>query len=135
MVGCTRGMLLCLDREQRMAYILGAVLELSSDEAADVCGISPAAFRKRLQRARERIQQFMQRHCGLLDPDNACRFRRRIGAAVHPGRVDPEGLPFAQRVNALKLDMERSRTPARSSAASELRTPPELVDAVMRAVA
>ena len=27
MVGCTQGMLLCLDREQRMAYILGAVLD------------------------------------------------------------------------------------------------------------
>jgi len=105
--GCTQGMLLCLDREHRIAYVLGAVLELSSDEAADVCGISPAAFRKRLQRARERIQQFMQGHCGLLDPDNSCRCRRRIGAAIERERVDPDNLLFAQRVSALKLEMER----------------------------
>ena len=30
MVGCTQGMLLCLDREHRVAYILGDVLELTS---------------------------------------------------------------------------------------------------------
>ena len=75
-------MLLCLDREHRMAYILGEVLELSSDQAAELCGIAPGAFRKRLQRARERIQRFMEGHCGLLDPANPCRCRRRIGAAI-----------------------------------------------------
>jgi DNA-directed RNA polymerase specialized sigma24 family protein len=42
-----------------MAYILGDVLELTSDEAADVCGTASAAFRKRLHRARARIQHFM----------------------------------------------------------------------------
>jgi RNA polymerase sigma factor (sigma-70 family) len=134
-VGCTQGMLLCLDREHRMAYILGAVLELSSQQAADVCGISPAAFRKRLQRARERIQQFMQDHCGLLDPANPCR-RRRIGAAIQRERVDPDNLLFAQRVSALKLEMERfTGAGAIFRSHPELRTPPELVDAVMRAVA
>jgi DNA-directed RNA polymerase specialized sigma24 family protein len=68
MVGCTQAMLLCLDREHRIAYVLGDGLELNSGEAANICEISPAAFRKRLQRARERIQAFMQAHCGLLDP-------------------------------------------------------------------
>jgi RNA polymerase sigma factor (sigma-70 family) len=136
MVGCTHGMLLCLDREHRMAYVLGDVLELSSDEAADVCGISPAAFRKRLQRARERIQQFMQDHCGLLDPANPCRCRRRIGAAIQRGRVDPDDLLFVRRVSALKFEMERfTDAGAIFRSHPELRTPPELVDAVMRAVA
>jgi RNA polymerase sigma factor (sigma-70 family) len=136
MVGCTQGMLLCLDREHRVAYVLGEVLGFSSDEAADVCGIAPAAFRKRLQRARERIQQFMQGHCGLLDPSNACRCRRRVGAAIERGRVDPGDLLFAQRVDALKLDMERfTDAGAIFRSHPELRTPHELVDAVLRAVA
>jgi RNA polymerase sigma factor (sigma-70 family) len=135
MIGCTQGMLLCLDREHRMAYILGEVLEFTSDEAADVCGIAPAAFRKRLQRARERIQKFMQGHCGLLDPSNPCRCRRRVGAAIQRGRVDPEDLLFVDRVDVLKVEMERF-TDARAIFRShpELRTPPELVDAVLRAV-
>jgi RNA polymerase sigma factor (sigma-70 family) len=135
MVGCTQGMLLCLDREHRMAYILGDVLELTSDEAAELCGTTPAAFRKRLQRARERIQHFMQGHCGLLDPANRCRCRRRVGAAIQRERVDPEDLLFAQRVDALKLDMQRfTDAGAIFRSHPKLRTPPELLDAVLRAV-
>jgi RNA polymerase sigma factor (sigma-70 family) len=136
MVGCTQGMLLCLDREHRAAYVLGEVLGFSSDEAADVCGIAPAAFRKRLQRSRDRIQRFMQGHCGLLDARNACRCRRRVGAAIKRGRVDPEDLLFAQRVDALKLDMEHfTDAGAIFRSHPEMRTPHELVDAVLRAVA
>jgi RNA polymerase sigma factor (sigma-70 family) len=136
MVGCTQAMLLCLDREHRMAYILGEVLEFASDEAAAVCEVTPAAFRKRLQRARERIQQFMEGHCGLVDPSNRCRCRRRIGAAIRHGRLDPADLLFARRVDSLKLEMQRfTDAGAVFRSHPELRTPPELVDAVLRAVA
>jgi len=135
MVGCTQGMLLCLDREHRMAYILGDVLGLTSDEAAAICDITPAAFRKRLQRARERIQHFMEGHCGLLDHANPCRCRSRVGAAIGHGRVDPENLLFARRVDALNLDMQRfTDAGAIFRSHPELRTPPALVDAVLRAV-
>jgi RNA polymerase sigma factor (sigma-70 family) len=135
MIGCTQGMLLCLDREHRMAYILGDVLGLTSDHAAELCQIAPAAFRKRLQRARERIQHFVQGHCGLLDARNHCRCRRRVGAAIRRGRIDPENLLFARRVDALKLDMQRfTDAGAIFRSHPELRTPPALVDAVLRAV-
>lgn len=135
MVGCTQAMLLCLDREQRIAYVLGDVLELHSEEAATICEISPAAFRKRLQRARERIQQFMQGNCGLLDPANPCRCRRRIGAAIQHGRLEPDDLLFAPKVAALKLDMQRfTDAGAIFRSHRELPTPPQLVDAVLRAV-
>jgi RNA polymerase sigma factor (sigma-70 family) len=49
---CTQGMLLCLDRPHRLAYILGEILELSGEDAAAVLEITPAAYRKRLSRAR-----------------------------------------------------------------------------------
>jgi RNA polymerase sigma factor (sigma-70 family) len=135
MIGCTQGMLLCLDREHRMAYILGDVLELTSEQAAELCQIAPAAFRKRLQRSRQRIQHFMKGHCGLLDPANTCRCRRRVGAAIQAERVDPQDLLFANRVDTLKLDMQRfTDAAAIFRSHPELRTPPELVDAVLRAV-
>lgn len=123
MVGCTQAMLLCLDREHRIAYVLGDGLELNSGEAANICEISPAAFRKRLQRARERIQAFMQAHCGLLDPANPCRCRRRIGAAIGHDRLDPAILLFARQVDALKLDMQRFTD------AGDLPQPPRPADA------
>ena len=116
MVGCTQGMLLCLDREHRVAYVLGEVLQLPSDEAAAICEITPPAFRKRLQRARERLQRFMEGHCGVLDPSNPCRCRRRIGAAIGRGRVDPEELLFVERVTPSSSRCSASPMPARSSA-------------------
>jgi Sigma-70, region 4 len=136
MVGCTQAMLLCLDREHRMAYVLGDVLGFSSAEGAELCDVAPAAFRKRLQRARERLQEFMAGHCGLIDSANPCRCRRRIGAAIARGRVDPDGLLFARRVEALKHDMERfTDAGAIFRSHPELRAAPRLVEAVMRAVA
>lgn len=94
-IGCTQAMLLCLDRPHRLAYILGEILELESREAAKVIGISPAAFRKRLSRARAEVVSFMQRKCGLVNMRNACRCRRRVSQAIKLGRINPEHLLFA----------------------------------------
>lgn len=79
-IGCTQGMLLALDRDQRLAYLLDVVFGLGSDQAAEVVGITAAAFRKRLSRARERLAGFMQGTCGLVDPDRACRCERQVPA-------------------------------------------------------
>jgi hypothetical protein len=49
-IGCTQGMLLCLDRDHRLAYILWAIFEVTSEEGSDILNITPAAFRKRLSR-------------------------------------------------------------------------------------
>jgi RNA polymerase sigma factor (sigma-70 family) len=99
-IGCTQAMLLCLDRDERIAYILGDVFELRSDDAGQVIGIEPAAFRKRLSRARERVRQFMRGHCGLVSADVACSCSRRVQPAVRRGRVDPAHLLFAGRGDA-----------------------------------
>jgi RNA polymerase sigma factor (sigma-70 family) len=94
-IGCTQAMLLCLDRPHRLAYILGEILELEGSEAAEVMEISPQAFRKRLSRARAEIVSFMQRKCGLVNPQSGCRCRRRVNRAIQLGRVDPRHLLFA----------------------------------------
>lgn len=94
-VGCTLAMLTCLDRPHRLAYVLGEILELDHGEAARVLGIARAAFRKRLSRARAAVFAFTSRHCGLVEPANACRCRRRVAAALETGRVDPARLAFA----------------------------------------
>src|SRR6185437_17097941 len=72
-IGCTSAMLLALDREHRVAYIVGDVFELRSDDAAYLLDIEPAAFRKRLSRARMRLRAFMQQHCGLIEGRASCR--------------------------------------------------------------
>jgi RNA polymerase sigma factor (sigma-70 family) len=94
-IGCTQGMLLCLDRDHRAAYVLGEVFELPSDQAGSILEIAPAAYRKRLSRARERIRSFMEGNCGLVDPANPCRCTRRIGQGIRVGHVTPDRLLFA----------------------------------------
>jgi len=94
-IGCTLAMLQCLDRDHRLAYILGEILELEHKEAAQVLDTTPPAYRKRLSRARVRITAFMMSRCGLANPANACRCRRRVDTAVRLGRVVPSRLLFA----------------------------------------
>ncbi len=101
-IGCTLGMLLCLDRNHRLAYILGEIIELDHREAAEVLEITPAAYRKRLSRARASITSFTIARCGLANPDNACRCRRRVATAMSLGRLDPRNLLFASSLSEAK---------------------------------
>src|SRR5215210_139381 len=103
-LGCSPGMLLCLDRDHRLAYILGDVFAVTSQEAAEITGISPVTFRKRLSRARSRLHGFMERTCGLVNPSNPCRCARRVDHAVRVGRVDPGHLLFATHPLRLEPD-------------------------------
>jgi RNA polymerase sigma factor (sigma-70 family) len=79
-VTCTQGMLMRLDRDHRLAYLLDAVFGLSSDEAAQVLEINPAAYRKRLSRARRALHDFSVNNCGLANPDAACRCEKQVHA-------------------------------------------------------
>jgi RNA polymerase sigma factor (sigma-70 family) len=95
-VGCTLGMLLCLDRARRLAYILGEILEMDGNEASAILGISQVSFRKRLERARAQIVEFMQTRCGLANTKSACRCGRRVKRAIELKRVDRQNLLFAR---------------------------------------
>ena len=98
-LGCTLGMLLCLDRDDRLAYVLSDVLQLPSADAAFICEIASAAFRKRASRARARLRQFVVDHCGLVNQSAACRCDRRVETAVRIGRVRPDALQFARHID------------------------------------
>src|SRR5262245_60265531 len=50
-IGCTLGMLQCLDRPHRLAYVFGEILAMPGEEAAEALGISHDLFRKQLQLA------------------------------------------------------------------------------------
>jgi RNA polymerase sigma factor (sigma-70 family) len=95
-IGCTLGILQCLDRPHRLAYVLGEILDLPANEAADALGLEPAAFRKRLQRAREAIEAFTRSYCGLVSDAAACACNRRVPAAIRLGRVQPNEPQFAE---------------------------------------
>lgn len=93
---CMQGMLLCLDREQRLAFILGAIFEVSDRLGAEILELSRDNFRKRLSRARAQMHRFMDGRCGLMDPANPCSCRRKSQALVASGYVDPRNLLFTK---------------------------------------
>jgi len=100
--GCTLAMLMCLDRKHRLAYILGEIVELDHHEAAIALEITQATFRKQLSRARQRILSVMTSKCGLFNPDNICRCRKRVATAVFLGRINPDNLLFAHSLSKAK---------------------------------
>ena len=91
-LSCTQSMLQCLERGERIAFVLGEIFELASNDAAWILEITPAAYRKRLERARQRIRGFMNSSCGLVNPDAFCRCARRVPQAIAAGRIDPQQL-------------------------------------------
>ncbi len=122
-LACTQAVVLSLEREQRISWILADVFELSSDDAAALLEIEPAAHRKRVSRARERLETWMRGHCGLVDGKNRCRCTRQIPVATAFGVLDPGRLEYAGRKGpALRIAAEADEIEA---AVSVLKQPPD----------
>ncbi|MDY7102309.1 MAG: RNA polymerase sigma factor [Actinomycetota bacterium] len=94
-ISCTYGMLLCIPRPQRAAYLLADVLGLTDVEGAEVLDCSRAAFRQRVSRARRTLRTVIDNRCGLVDPANPCRCGRQIAASEEAGILDRAHLPLA----------------------------------------
>jgi hypothetical protein len=133
------------EQPHRLAYVLGEIMDLSAPEAAEALDLDPAAFRKRLQRAREAVETFTRAHCGVVSEAAKCQCNRRVPIAVRLGRVRPgepafarDGTSFAdarafiQRIEDTQrvLELHRTALPARSAS-----TVAELVIAALDAVA
>jgi RNA polymerase sigma factor (sigma-70 family) len=101
-IGCTLGMLQCLDRPHRLAYVLGEILDIPGPDAAEVLEISSDVFRKRLQHARAAILTFTRAYCGLVSDTAACACNRRVPAALGTGRVRAESVDFAATASSFQ---------------------------------
>jgi DNA-directed RNA polymerase specialized sigma24 family protein len=64
---CMQGLLACLEKDLRIAFVLGELYGVTSTEGAFILDITPEAFRKRISRGRKRMQEFMMNHCGLVN--------------------------------------------------------------------
>jgi RNA polymerase sigma factor (sigma-70 family) len=95
-ISCTYGMLLCLSRPLRASYILGDAMGLPDNVAAEICGISRAAQRQRLARARKTVRTIIADRCGLVDASNPCRCGRQIESSLAAGILDRDHPMFAR---------------------------------------
>lgn len=115
-MGCTTGMLLCLDREQRLTYVLGEIFGVTDRVGAELMNISRDTFRQKLARARRDLNAFMNNQCGLVNSANPCRCSRKTQGFAKAGYLDPHKLVFASR----HMTRVRDVAPQRSEDLDEL---------------
>ena len=113
---CTSGMLLCLDREQRLIYILGEIFEVTDVVGAELLEISRENFRQRLARARRELHNFMNDKCGLVNRANPCRCDKKTRGFMQAGWVDPANMLFARE----RIQQVREVVPTKSEALTTL---------------
>lgn len=88
--GCIMGMLLCLNRKDRLVFIIGGVMEIDSNTGSELMSISAVNFRKILSRARKRLYNYMNEKCGLFNENNTCRCSKKLSGSIQKGLVDPD---------------------------------------------
>lgn len=93
-IGCMVGMLLCLNREQRMVYILGEIFEIDSKTGSVLLEMSSDNFRQLLSRARKDLYHFMNDKCGLINTQNPCRCPKKTKGFIQAGWVNENNLQF-----------------------------------------
>lgn len=93
-IGCVMGSLLCLNRTQRLAFILAVGFGATDAVGSDLMDISRDAFRKNLSRARERLREYMGGNCGLVNPEAPCRCRNKVQTFVDSGAYSVDKLDF-----------------------------------------
>jgi RNA polymerase sigma factor (sigma-70 family) len=107
-IGCTTGMLLCLDQRQRLVFILGEIFGVSSELGAELMDLSPGNFRQLLTRARRDLYNYMNERCGLINQSNPCRCARKTRSFIEKGYVDPTRRQFTRehlgQIAAIALD-------------------------------
>ncbi|MBQ0734207.1 RNA polymerase sigma factor [Aquimarina celericrescens] len=103
-VSCMAGMLMCLDREQRLIYIVGELFEIDHNLGSEIFNISPANFRKKLSRARNDLYQWMHNKCGLVNTNNPCRCPKKTKGFIANGWVNPEDLKWQSNYQKRIID-------------------------------
>ncbi len=93
-IQCMSGMIMCLTREQRLIFILGASFGIDHRLGADIFGISHQNFRIKLHRARKDLFNYMNNKCGLVNKENPCRCPKKAKALKQMGVLDEEKMLF-----------------------------------------
>jgi len=95
-IGCMNAMLLCLDREQRLIFILGNMFNVNDITGSEILEMSKDNFRQKLSRARKQLANFMNDKCGLMKKDNPCHCNKKTKLMMDVGHVNPDNLLFSK---------------------------------------
>jgi RNA polymerase sigma factor (sigma-70 family) len=93
-IGCVMGTLLCLERRQRLAFILAVGFGATDLIGSEIMEISRDAFRQSLSRARSKLREYMSGNCGLINPEAPCRCRKKVKGLVAAGASSTDRIFF-----------------------------------------
>src|SRR5262249_52792597 len=122
---CSRALLQWLDPDHRVAVVLCEILELASPEAAEIVEVDAATFRKRLSRARATLGEFLNQHCGVVNPAAPCSCHLRLARATALGRLRADALDVVEG-DLVQIRQRIAALPPASRAGASYRSDPEL---------
>jgi len=96
-LSCLSGMLLCLNKEQRMIFIIGEMFGADHTIGSEIMEISKANFRMKLSKARKDLINFMQNKCGLIDKANPCRCHKKVTVNLEAGVINAKKLLYNRK--------------------------------------
>jgi len=86
-IGCLLGMLLCLDYEQRIIFVLSEIFEIKGEVLADILNISHDSLRQKNKRAKNDLYNFMNNQCSLVDKKNSCKCNKKAYGLIKAGYI------------------------------------------------
>lgn len=105
---CSTAMLMCLNREQRLLYIIGEIFGADHNLGAELFDLTPANYRVKLHRAKSDLLSFVSGKCGIIDPSNPCRCPKKARVLIEKGIVEKSNLKFnldySKKVNEIIRD-------------------------------
>jgi len=93
-ISCMSGMLMCLDREQRLIYVMGDIFKIDHKIGSQIFDVSIDNYRQKLSRARKEMLNFMNNNCSLVNKNNPCTCSKKTKGFIKRGYVNPESLEF-----------------------------------------
>jgi RNA polymerase sigma factor (sigma-70 family) len=89
--GCMTSVVNCLSPGERAAFVSSHIMKLGDDDAAKALGVTVAAYKVRLSRARKKVGDYLAPRCEHVNPMNPCRCPARVGVALRRGFIPPAG--------------------------------------------
>ena len=87
--GCMMGMLMCLNRNERLAFLIGAVFAVTDAVGAELLDVSSTNFRKLLSRSRHKVHSYMNGVCSHVNKSNPCRCENKMKTFLDLGMLQP----------------------------------------------
>jgi RNA polymerase sigma-70 factor (ECF subfamily) len=86
--GCLLGLLRCLSLNQRLAFILNILFEISIKDVSIIISKSENSTRILIHRARNNIKMFLCKNCSLYDNKNKCKCENLISFSLKQNWIE-----------------------------------------------